>query len=163
MLALQPEAVGQPGFQMSFAATAALLALAEAWPRPIREINTPWPIRLFQRFGAWLAMACWRSLVAGLATGPFAMQHFNRVAVWGLPANLAAEPLAVFVIMPALAVGAVLEAFGAPANPALAVAGWGIEALVAIGAWFAALPYAVHDRRQRAGRRPAGRLPGPAL
>ena len=44
VLALQPEAVAQPGFQMSFAATAALLALVEAWPRPSREISVPWPI-----------------------------------------------------------------------------------------------------------------------
>ncbi|HQR90048.1 MAG TPA: ComEC/Rec2 family competence protein, partial [Caulobacter sp.] len=36
ILARQPEAAGAPGFQMSFAATAALIALAEAWPRPMR-------------------------------------------------------------------------------------------------------------------------------
>jgi competence protein ComEC len=40
---LQPEAVVQPGFQMSFAATTALIALAERWPTPIRR-STPWPI-----------------------------------------------------------------------------------------------------------------------
>jgi ComEC/Rec2-related protein len=37
VLLLQPEAVTEPGFQMSFAATAALVALAEIWPRPVRE------------------------------------------------------------------------------------------------------------------------------
>ena len=35
VLLLQPEAVVTPGFQMSFAATAALVALAEAWPPPV--------------------------------------------------------------------------------------------------------------------------------
>ncbi len=57
VLMMQPEAVVQPGFQMSFAATAALVALAELWPRPAREINTPWPIRLVQGAGTWLAEA----------------------------------------------------------------------------------------------------------
>ncbi|MDB5466248.1 MAG: ComEC/Rec2 family protein [Phenylobacterium sp.] len=41
VLLLQPEAVTEPGFQMSFAATAALVALAEVRARPVKEINTP--------------------------------------------------------------------------------------------------------------------------
>jgi competence protein ComEC len=142
VLVLQPEAVGQPGFQMSFAATAALLALAEVWPRPIREINTPWPIRLVQRFGVWLVAGVAASLVAGLATGPFAMQHFNRVALWGLPANVLSEPLAGFVVLPFLALGAVCEALGLY-DPFLPVAGWGIDALIGLGQWFSARPGAV--------------------
>jgi competence protein ComEC len=142
VLALGPEAIMQPGFQMSFAATAALLALAEAWPRPTRELNTPWPIRLVQGLRVWLTAGFLVSLVAGLATGPFAIQHFNRVTLWGLPANLATEALSTFVIMPALAVGALLELFGLGA-PLLAVAGWGLERMVALAKAFAAWPYAV--------------------
>src|SRR5690606_9959212 len=84
ILALQPEAVTTPGFQMSFAATAALVALAEAWRPPIREIQAPLWIRAPQGVGVWIAASLGASLVAGLATGPFAMQHFNRVATWGL-------------------------------------------------------------------------------
>ncbi|WP_306790130.1 ComEC/Rec2 family competence protein, partial [Escherichia coli] len=64
----------EPGFQMSFAATAALVALAEAWPRRSRAINAPWPIRLIQSAAAWLGISLAASFVAGLATGPFAMQ-----------------------------------------------------------------------------------------
>ena len=66
ILALQPEAVTQPGFQMSFAATAALVALAEAWPRPAREINTPLPIRAAQAVGVWIGASIGASFVAGL-------------------------------------------------------------------------------------------------
>jgi competence protein ComEC len=122
---------------MSFAATAALVALAEAWPQPLREISTPWWIRWPQAGIAWLAASVAASLVAGLATAPFAMQHFNRVAVWGLPANLAVAPLSSFVIMPFLAVGTLLEPFGL-GGPFLAVAGWGIDAMVGIANGFAA-------------------------
>jgi competence protein ComEC len=137
ILVLQPEAAGAPGFQMSFAATTALIALAEAWPRPLREIAVPWPIRAFQSATQWLAVSVGASFVAGLATGPFAMQHFNRVAVWGLPANLIVAPLSSFVIMPFLALGTVLESVGW-GRPCLVIAGWGVEAMVAVATWFEA-------------------------
>lgn len=141
ILILQPEAVAEPGFQMSFAATAALVALAEIWIRPAREINTPWPIRMVQGAALWLLASMAASLVAGAATGPFAIQDFNRVALYGLPANLLEEPLSAFVIMPFLAVGAVLQTVGWGA-PFLAVAGWGIEVMTGMAAWMAHLPHA---------------------
>ena len=142
ILSVQPEAVAQPGFQMSFAATAALLALAEAWPHASREINTPLAVRLAQRARDWLVAGAAVSLVAGLATDPFAIQHFNRITTWGLPANLATELLSSFVIMPALAVGAMVELAGW-GGPPLAVAGWGLDGLTAVARLFAGLPHAV--------------------
>jgi competence protein ComEC len=142
VLALQPEAVTQPGFQMSFAATAALLALAEAWPRPEREINAPWPIVAFQRLRTWLIAAFMISFVAGLATGPFAIQHFNRITLWGLPANLATEALSTLVVLPMLAIGAALEYAGLSAGP-LSLAAWGLEWTARLAHMFAGLPGAV--------------------
>jgi len=141
VLLLQPEAVAEPGFQMSFSATAALVALAEMWRRRPSEINTPWPIRLVQGAVLWVGVSLAASFVAGLATGPFAIQHFNRVALYGLPANLFTEPLSTFLIMPALAMGAVFEVFGA-GGPFLAVAGFGIDAMNAMARWFQTLPHA---------------------
>jgi competence protein ComEC len=141
VLLAQPEAVTQPGFQMSFAATAALVALAGVWPHPVREINTPWPIRAVQGLGSWLAAAVAISLVAGLATAPFAMQHFNRVSTWGLVANLLVEPVSALLMMPSLALGAVLMPFGLDAAP-LQVAGFAIGLLNRIAATAAAAPMA---------------------
>jgi competence protein ComEC len=128
VLLLQPEAVAEPGFQMSFAATAALVALAEAWPKRVSEINTPWPIRLVQRTGFWLWVSLCASFVAGLATGPFAIQHFNRVALFGLPVNFLSEPLSALVVMPGLALGGALEPLGL-GRPFLTYAGWGLDAM----------------------------------
>jgi competence protein ComEC len=125
ILALKPEAAGEPGFQMSFAATAALVALAEAWPRPVREISTPWPIRWCRAGAGWRsasAPASWRAWRPGRSP----CSTSTASAVWGLPANLAVAPLSSFVIMPFLALGALLEPFGLGA-PFLAVAGWGID------------------------------------
>ena len=142
VLLLQPEAIVTPGFQMSFAATAALVALVEAWPRRPREISAPWPILVVQRSGAWVGAAILASLVAGAATGPFAMQHFNRTAMYGLAANLATAPVSDFLIMPALAMGALLEPLGVGA-PFLWLAARGIELMLTIGTWTASLPGAV--------------------
>jgi competence protein ComEC len=142
VLITRPESIVQPGFQMSFAATAALVALAEIWPRRIREINTPWPIAAVQKIGSWVFAGLMVSLVAGMATGPFAIHHFNRTSVYGLVANALESPLSTFVTMPALAVGAALETIGL-GKPFLIVAGWGVEATLAIAHFIASLPYAV--------------------
>ena len=142
VLAFQPEAVVQPGFQMSFAATTALIALAERWPKQTREINTPWPITGVQRGGAWIGLSAAVSLVAGAATGPFAVQHFNRMATYGLAANLLTAPLSTLVIMPFLAMGAALELFGL-GGPFLAVADAGIRAMLWVAHAVASWPGAV--------------------
>jgi competence protein ComEC len=141
IIALQPETVTEPGFQMSFAATAALVALAELWVRPVKEISVPWPIRAVQAFGAWVGISVAASFVAGLATGPFAMHHFNRVSVWGLPANLAVAPISSFLMMPALAVGAALTPLGLGRIP-LEAAGAGVETMLRIAHAAANAPHA---------------------
>lgn len=139
VLLLQPEAVTEPGFQMSFAATAALVALAEVWPRPVKEIEVPWWIRWPQAAMTWTAASLAVSFVAGLATGPFAIQHFNRVSTWGLFANLAVAPISSFLMMPGLALGAALTPFGLGQAP-LEVAGWSIELMNRVAAAAASAP-----------------------
>ncbi len=112
ILIMQPEAVVQPGFEMSFCATAALVALAEVWPAPARAVGLPWPLAFLQRARDWTIAALMVSFVAGTATGPFAIQHFNRLANYGVPANLSADLVASLVLMPALALGVAAEALG---------------------------------------------------
>ena len=138
----RPESIVQPGFQMSFAATAALVALAEIWPKRVKEINTPWPIAIVQKGASWVFAGLMVSLVAGMATGPFAIHHFNRTSVYGLFANALESPISTFFTMPALALGAALETIGL-GKPFLVLAGWGVEATLAISDFIAKLPHAV--------------------
>jgi competence protein ComEC len=146
VLILQPEAVTQPGFQMSFCATGALVALAEAWPRrAAKAVGLPWPLALLQRSGDILKSLLAVSFVAGLATGPFAIQHFNRSATFGLFANLFADFIASAVMMPALAV--TLAGQGAGASdlvlaPVLATLRWAAEGVLAVARFFARAPMA---------------------
>ncbi len=147
VLALQPISVVQPGFQMSFCATAALVAMAEAWPRHPGRIEAPWFIAWPQRARDWtLAMGA-VSLVAGLATAPFALQHFNRMATYGLFANFAADLVASLVLMPALVICGVGAAMGVPSGWMAApqvIAAAAARAILSIAHLFATLPGAVH-------------------
>ncbi len=136
VLALRPEAVVQPGFQMSFCATGALVALAEVWRRRSPRINAPWPIRALQVGRDWITALAVVSFVAGAATGPFAIQHFNRMANYGVFANLAADLVASAVMMPALALSLPFEALGIGRDllaVPLTVAGWAARAILEIG------------------------------
>lgn len=134
-LALSPEAVMEPGAQMSFAAVIALMAGLEAWrarqgePADGGDVNLL--ARTMRRFGLWLAAAWAATVVAGLATLPMALYHFGRLAPLGMIANLVTEPLVSFLIMPMALVAALLMPLGLDGVP-LAVMGAGIEAMIAV-------------------------------
>ena len=89
VLLLAPEAVVHPSFQMSFAATLALVAAYERG-MPLddgrhRHLARRARRAVGRREITTLVIA---SLVAGLATTPYAAYHFHRVAPYGVLANL---------------------------------------------------------------------------
>lgn len=140
---LAPESVLTPGFQMSFAATAALVAAFEMYQAKRQPLPTPGLfIASLQSFGRWMAGALLSSAVAGFATDPFALAHFQRFSLYALPANLAATPIISLIVTPAAGAAALLAPFGM-ADPALAVMGWGLDLLVAVGGVFADRPEAI--------------------
>ena len=104
VLALRPEVLLGPGFQMSFAATTALVAVFQTLRKS--------PLWGWHPAFRWLAALVISSAVAGLATAPVAAAHFNRVPHYGLIANLMAVPLMGSVVMPAAVLSAVLAPFG---------------------------------------------------
>ncbi|MFZ3582949.1 ComEC/Rec2 family competence protein [Loktanella sp. DJP18] len=116
VLVMHPHALTGPGFQMSFAATAALIVAFRALRGS--HLRPPWV-----RAGVTLVIS---SLVAGLASAPFAALHFNQISHYGLIANLVTVPMIGAVVMPAMVAAAVLAPVGlAPA--ALWVAGLGLR------------------------------------
>lgn len=142
VLLLMPEAVLEPGFQMSFCATAALLALAEVSRNPVRELDVPWWVRGWQGLWHGLKVSVLASTVAGLATTPFGVFYFSRAQMYGLLSNLLEAPITGFIVMPALALGTVLSA--TPLGTAvLWVAQQGLSVIAAIAGFVADLPGAV--------------------
>lgn len=122
VLVLRPEALLSPGFQMSFAATTALVAAfaairgwGQGWPRPVKAVLT----------------VVISSTVAGLATAPVGAAHFNMVAQYGLAANLLAVPLMGLFVMPAGVLAVLLMPLGLEALP-LTVMGWGLDWILGV-------------------------------
>jgi len=135
VLARRPESLLGPGFQMSFAATAALVAVfnglrGSAW---LKEQSAP--IR-------WALGLVISSLVAGLATAPFSAATFNIVSSYGLAANLISVPLMGSVVIPSAVVAALCAPFGLE-GPALWMMEQGLWVILAVAEAVTAWPGAV--------------------
>src|SRR5579859_6877131 len=144
ILIMEPEVVVQPGFEMSFCATASLVALAEVWRRRGDPgAGLPWPLAMLRKLKDWLLAMVVVSFVAGAATGPFAIQHFNRVANYGVLANLSADFVASAVLMPSLVLTLLAQALGLSSSlaaPVLWLAGASARAVIFLGHVFAVAP-----------------------
>jgi competence protein ComEC len=82
------------------------------------------------------------SLIAGLATMPYAAFHFHRVTPYGVLANLAAMPVVSVLVMPAGLLGLVAMPFGFD-GVFWRVMEFGIDWMILVAQWVAALPGAV--------------------
>ncbi|MGH1369236.1 MAG: ComEC/Rec2 family competence protein [Maritimibacter sp.] len=135
LLTLQPETLVEPGFQMSFAATAALVAVFGA----LRMVELPlWVPRWLRAVGAVVVS----SFVAGLATAPFSAAHFNQVSQLGLIANVLSVPVMGALIMPLAVIAGVASLVGLAA-PVLMVMRWPIEWVLGVARWVSGLEGAV--------------------
>lgn len=143
VLAIAPEAVVHPSFQMSFAATLGLVALVQiGMPSFLASPDHSITARVALWGGREAAVLVLASLVAGLATTPYAAFHFHRVTPYGLLANLAAMPVVSAIVMPAGLLGLLTMPFGFD-GVFWAIMGFGIDWMILVTQWVAALPGAV--------------------
>lgn len=143
VMVLTPEAVMEASFQMSFAAAIALVAFYEAARPWLSRWSTAVAERGIVAKGLlYLGGIGLTSIVASLATAPFAAFHFNRVVDFGLVANLAAMPIVGFVVMPAALVAFLAMPLGLEAIP-LWAAGQGIVLITLVADVVASWPGAV--------------------
>lgn len=143
VMLIVPEAVVHPSFQMSFAATLALIAICEGglpWGRAAAD--TPLAVRIALWGVREVTVLALASLVAGFAATPYAAYHFHRMAPYGVIANLLAMPVISAVAMPAGLLALVAMPFGFDA-PLWRLMGAGIDWMVAVATWVANLPGAV--------------------
>jgi competence protein ComEC len=135
LLLARPESLMEPGFQMSFAATIALVSgfsvldhkvLLERWPR--------WSVPVFTLVAS--------SVIGGFATAPYAAATFNRFADFGLLANVLTVPVMGAVVMPAGALAVVLWPLGL-SWLALWAMEWGVRWILGVAYWIASLDGAV--------------------
>ena len=140
VLLIAPESLLSASFQMSFAAVTALVAVYEA----LAGRSSAWRTGAgrVRKFGLYVSGVLLTTVVAGMATAPFALYHFNRFALYSVAANLIAVPLTGLWIMPWAICAFALMPFGLEAL-ALAPMGWGIDAVIAVAETVAAWPGAV--------------------
>ncbi len=131
LLLWQPETLAEPGFQMSFAATVALIAGFRAIDtRVARERCPRWMLPVFT--------VVLSSVIAGAATAPYAAAHFGRFTDYGLIANLLTVPAMGLLVMPGGALAALLAPFGLE-GPALWLMGLGSAWILYVAGWIAGL------------------------
>lgn len=121
IIILAPWSVLTPGFQMSFAATLVLIATYESWRA--RRQKTGAAAR-----GVWFWMKSLMvtSAVTSLATMPFALYHFDRIAGLGVLANMLAMPIISLISAPMAAFALILAPLGLD-GPALRGFGLSLE------------------------------------
>lgn len=140
VILVSPHEVVGPSFQMSFAATAALVgAYAGFADYRAGKATVPPAKRSFlgflsRKLAIGVGGAAVTSLIAGSATLLFAIWHFQRVSPLSLLANLAVMPIVSLIVMPFAVLSALAMPFGFD-GPFLYVMGKGLTAMIAISAW----------------------------
>ncbi len=143
VLAMAPEALVHPSFQMSFAATLGLVALVQiGMPRLFASPDHSATAKIAMWGGREIMTLALASLVAGLATTPYAAFHFHRVTPYGVLANLAAMPVVSALVMPAGLLGLAAMPFGLD-GVFWWLMGLGIDWMIAVTQWVAGLPGAI--------------------
>lgn len=141
---LTPEYVVNPGFQMSFAASLALIACyqyAGPWFSRQRNMNSSGSVvwALSHRIWLFFLAITLTSLIAGSATAPFASWHFHKFASYSLLGNLLAMPVFTTFVMPSLITGLVFLPIGLE-GPFFQVSSFGLDLIQKVSAITAGLP-----------------------
>ncbi|WP_417448958.1 ComEC/Rec2 family competence protein [Kordiimonas sp.] len=141
ILALWPEAILSVSFQMSFAATAALIAVYEILSaRGWTSTREAGPLKRLARFVFFMAFT---SLISQVAIAPFALYHFQTLSLIGILANVVVVPIMSAVVMPLALATLVLMPLGLHEIFAQ-IMGFGLERVIWLAQYFAHFPYAVY-------------------
>lgn len=135
VILIQPHSVMTPGFQMSFAATGALIATYLVW----REHDETRQAGKRNRYVFSLQSLVVTSIIGAAATAPFALYHFDRVAPGGIWANLMAMPIITFISAPMAGLAMATAPIGLD-EPFLRLFGWSLEQVLNIAHWVSARP-----------------------
>ncbi|MBB6465128.1 competence protein ComEC [Aminobacter lissarensis] len=140
IILISPHEVVGPSFQMSFAATAALVGAYAWWSDRREEQVLPVGQRsLPSKLWRWLATVAVglvaTSVIAGLATSVLGAWHFQRVSPLSLFANLAVMPLVSVLVMPFAVMAGIFMPLGLD-GIFLDTMGIGLKAMISVATWF---------------------------
>lgn len=148
VLIIAPQALIGASFQMSFAAVIALIAFYERYAGSLHRFlqgdnskDNPIWLKTVKIFWIYVIGILVSDLVASLATLPFAIYHFNRIAIYTTLANLLAGPIIGLIIMPFVLVSLLLMPLGLDAFT-LKIVGFGVAKVNEITAFVSSIPNA---------------------
>ncbi|MFU0504590.1 ComEC/Rec2 family competence protein [Pseudaminobacter sp. NGMCC 1.201702] len=141
VIVISPHEVIGPSFQMSFAATAALVGAYAIWSERRSAslhrtslTDRPLTSAMLRKSWGFMAALAVTSIVAGLATAVFGAYHFQRVSPLSLVANLAVMPIVSVFVMPFAVAGSIAMPFGLD-GPFFFVMAKGLAAMIAVSRW----------------------------
>ncbi|MBQ9732226.1 MAG: ComEC/Rec2 family competence protein [Alphaproteobacteria bacterium] len=138
VLLITPEALVGASFQMSFAAVIALIAFYEKFANKLsnwlKDKNDSVFMKGLKILTVYLLGIVIADLVASVATLPFAVYHFNRIAIYTTVANLLSGPIIGLLIMPFTLFALIFMPLGLE-RCFLEVVGWGVNWLNNITLW----------------------------
>jgi competence protein ComEC len=129
-LTLNPRAVEEPGWQMSFAAVVAIMLLTRRIAEPLRRRGLP----------AGPAEAAGLTVAATVGTAPLIAMHFDRTSIVSLAANLLAAPAVAPVMWLGMVAAAVGQVSEVAASPFAALAGYPLAFVAWVGHTAARVP-----------------------
>jgi len=137
IIAISPHEIMGPSFQMSFAATLALVAAYSFWSRwrgnreRLFVARPPLWLVASSKAGTIVGGVVITSLIGGVSTAIYSIEHFHRITTYGLAANLAAMPVMSIIVMPSALIAMLLMPFGLDA-PFLKLMGYGMAMVIDI-------------------------------
>lgn len=145
VLVVAPQALISASFQMSFAAVTALVAFYEKFAGRINRFmsdeEASLPRKIMRGIFIYFLGVIIADFVASMATLPYAVFHFNRVALYTSLTNVLAGPVIGLVIMPFVLVALLLIPFGLSFVP-LKIVGFGLYVVNELTLWVSSLPHA---------------------
>lgn len=142
VLAISPEVLVSASFQMSFAAVLGLIAFYEKVSRRVQKfLNVGGMNKWGRGVLLYILGVVVSDLIASLMTLPFAVYHFNMIALYTTIGNFLAGPVIGLLIMPFVLLSMLLMPLGLDV-PFLKIVGLGINLVNEITAWVSSLPHA---------------------
>ena len=140
VLIISPESLISISFQMSFAAVLALISFYEKYAPKLSVLN--FQRSFIHKIFSYLLGIVICDFIASLATIPFAIYHFHRVATYTSLGNLLAGPIIGLWIMPSILICLITLPLGLSLYP-IKILGYGISILNQITDFVSSLPHSV--------------------
>lgn len=143
LLAIEPYAIVSPSFQMSYVATATLVAVYERrWLPALASEEQSKALRMAARIMEAVLATAIVSILVEIAMLPVTLHHFHRIAWFGVVGNVLAMVVVDMLVMPLAVLALVTLSFGR-VDAVIDALGFAVERMLDVARFVAAFPHAL--------------------